>query len=272
MLEALFAAALFVASSAIAAPPELEIERREELAIVQPGSLVTVDNSFGDVRARFGGYTGQVEVRAAIQQFVAEGPRLQLEVVEVKGGLRVAVGERPDGAGGLRTERQPGQKKRADLVLFVPRGVNLATTTREGQIEIRGLEGDVTARSASGAIHARAIRGDLDLASDQGSIVAVPQSLDRRAVQRFASVSGDITLHLDPRGHYTCRLSTRGRLSTDFSLTVEDDPADARRRRALAKVGKGTMTLAVTSRDGHVRLVRRPPAAEARVFAPEEPQ
>ncbi len=270
MFEALVAAALFVASSALAGPPELEIERREAVAIVQPGALVTVDNSFGDVRARFGGYASQVEVRAVIQQFRAEGPRLELEVVEVEGGLRVLVGERPEGAGGLRTGRQPGQKKRADLVLFVPRGVNLATTTRAGEIEIRGLEGDVTARSASGAIHARSIRGDLDLASEEGSIVAVPQSLDRRAVQRFASASGDITLHLDARGHFTCRLTTRGRLSTDFSLAVEDDPADAGRKRALAKVGKGTTALEVTSRDGHLRLVRRPFAEEARSFAPGE--
>jgi len=272
MFEALFAAALWVASSALAAPPDLEIERREQLATVQPGSRVTVHNSFGDVRARFGGYAGVVEVRAVIQQFAAEGPALLVEVVEADGDLRVTVGERPDGAGDLRTERQPGQKKRADLVLFVPQGVNLATTTREGEIEIRGLEGDVMARSASGAIHARSIRGDLDLASDRGPIVAVPQSLDRRAVQRFASANGDITLHLDARGHFTCRLSTRGRLSTDFSLAVEDDPADAARKRALATVGKGTTTLEVTSRDGHVRLVRRPSAAEARSSAPGVPQ
>lgn len=80
MFEALFALALLVASSALAAPPDLEIERREQLATVQPGSLVTVHNSFGDVRARFGGYAGVVEVQAVIQQFAAEGPALRVKV------------------------------------------------------------------------------------------------------------------------------------------------------------------------------------------------
>ena len=254
------------------ATPGVEIERREQFSTLAPGTTVFVSNDFGDVRARFGGYDGVVEVRAVLQQFASEGPRLEVELVASAAGLQVTVGDRPAGAKTLRTERQPGQKKRADLVLFVPKGVHLAVATTDGEIQARGLRSDLRARSLSGAIEARSIRGDLDLASASGAIFAAPESLDRRTVQRFASESGNITLRLAEQGHFSCSAATRGRLSTDFTLTIEDDPAEPAGKRALATIGKGTTPLEVRSRVGHLRLKRRPSAEEARRPAPASPQ
>ncbi len=254
------------------ATPGVEIERREQFATLAPGTTVFVSNEFGDVRARFGGYDGVVEVRAVLQQFASEGPNLEVELVPSAAGLRVTVGDRPAGAKILRTERQPGQKKRADLVLFVPKGVHLSVATTDGEIQARGLRSDLRARSLSGAIEARSIRGDLDLASASGAIFAAPESLDRRTVQRFASESGRITLRLPERGHFSCRAETRGWLSTDFTLAIESDPAEPAAKRALATIGKGTTPLEVHSGVGHVRLKRRPSAEEARRPAPGSPQ
>lgn len=254
------------------AAPGVEIERSEQFSTVEPGTTVFVRNEFGDVRARFGGYEGVVEVRAVLQQFASEGPRLEVEVVAGAAGLQVSVGERPAGAKLLRTERQPGQKKRADLVLFVPKGVHLVVATTDGEIQARGLRGDLRARSLSGGIEARSIRGDLDLASVSGAIFAAPESLDRRTVQRFASESGNVTLRLAERGHFSCRATTRGWLSTDFTLAIEADPAAPAAKRGLATIGKGTTPLEVQSGVGHVRLKLRPSAEEARRPAPGSPQ
>lgn len=266
------ALAFLAGSASRAQAPAVEIERREQFSTLEPGATVFVSNEFGDVRARFGGYAGVVEVRAVLQQFASEAPRLEVEVVAGAAGLQVTVGDRPASPGVLRTERQPGQKKRADLVLFVPKGVHLAVATTDGKIQARGLRSDLRARSLSGAIEARSIRGDLDLASGSGAIFAAPESLDRSMVQRFASASGDITLRLAEQGHFTLRAATRGRLSTDFTLAIEDDPAEAAGKRALATIGKGTTPLEVQSRVGHLRLTRRPSAEEARRTAAVSPQ
>lgn len=91
-------------------------------------------------------------------------------------------------------------------------------------------------------------------------------------MQRFASESGDITLRLAEQGHFTCRAATRGRLSTDFTLTIADDLAEAAGKRAWATIGKGTTPLEVQSLVGHLRLTRRPSAEEARRPAPASPQ
>ena len=275
-LRYLAAAAVVLAflfgSASRAEEPGVEIERREQFSTLEPGTTVFVRNEFGDVRARFGGYDGVVEVRAVLQQFASEGERLEVELEASTAGLLVTVGDRPAGAKMLRTERQPGQKKRVDLVLFVPKGVHLTVATTDGEIEARGLRSDLRARSLSGAIEARSIHGDLDLASGSGKIFAAPESLDHQTVQRFASESGDITLRLAEQGHFSCRATTRGWLSTDFTLAIESNPAEPAAKRALATIGKGTTPLEVQSRVGHLRLTRRPSAEEARRPAPASPQ
>lgn len=263
-LALLFLGALPASPQPPGLEPGLEIERREHYVTVPAGTLVVLDNAFGDVRVRFGGYAGLVELRAVMQQFETEGPRLEVESRPEGDTLRLTVGERAAPEAALSTARRPGQKKRADLVLFLPQGVDLRVTTTFGEIEMRGLKSQVAAKTESGTIHARKVGGDLELSTVDGAIVATLEDLGRLTPQRLSSERGDITLYLKERSHFTCRVATNGLLSTDFSLTVEPSP-EGTGKQALAKIGKGTTPVEAKTTEGHVRLVIKPAAAEARV-------
>lgn len=267
----LITAGLLIAAAAEGQPefPGFEIERTESLTQLSPGAAAEVSNLFGDVRLRFGGYEGVFEVRAVLQQFADEGPPLVVQVVEQEGRLRVTVGARAAESAELQTEPRKGQRKRADLVIFVPEKVKLEVSTAGGLVEARGLRGDLRARTRSGAIQVRSVTGDLDLESESGAIAAVPGALDHAGLQRFASTSGDIRIQLAETGHFTIEVKTGGFLSTDFSLTVEPDSTDLARKHGRARIGKGTIPIEIASVTGHVRLILRPSAANALITAPE---
>lgn len=260
----LFPAGLGLAQAPPPAEPAFELERTQWLGKARAGTTVVVVNPFGDVRARFGGYEGVVEVQAVLQHFAAEGPRLVVEPVTGEDGVRIGVGHRSDTGGELSTRRLAGQKKRVDLVVFVPAGVALRTATEDGYTEIRGLKGDVEARSTSGDLQVRSVEGDLSLASESGSIVAVPEPLDRTTTQKLSTRSGGVEVYLYEEAHFTLRAATRGWVSTDFSLTLTADPNDPQLKRAEATIGKGTTPIEVTCGEGHVRLIRKPSATRAR--------
>lgn len=243
--------------------PGFTLERQENLHQVPAGSTVKVANAFGDVRLRFGGYEGQVEVRAVLQQFSSEGPPLALHSKGVDGGVEIEVGMQAADAGSWIVEPVKGQRKRADLVIFVPQGVAVEVGTGGGQIDARGLKSDLEARTASGAIYARSISGDLDLSSDSGAIVAVPEARAREHVQRLTSRSGDLTVYLFEQGSFAVDARTAGRLTTDFSLTVEEDAANPRRKLGKAIVGSGGTPIQLDSATGEVRLLLKPSAERA---------
>jgi hypothetical protein len=144
-----------------------ELERVSWVGEVGDGQRITVRNPFGDVRARFGGYTGQVELLANVQHFADEGGRLELDTAAVPTGLVVTVGYRTD-TGALALVRDPAQKKRVDLVIYVPEGATLSVSTDDGLIDMRGLRSDVRGRSVAGAIRVRKVDGTLDLSTSTG--------------------------------------------------------------------------------------------------------
>lgn len=240
--------------------PGHQVERVERFASVAAGQVVTVSNPFGDVFARFGGYEGAVEARAVIQQFDAEGPRLVMAIEETPRGPAVRVGTLGSDGKTLDLEPVKGQKKRADLVIFVPQGAPLEVTTLDGRVEARGLKSDLRVRTRAGGVSVRSVQGNLDLASEAGSILATPELEGRSEVQRFTTEQGDISLILPQDGAFTVRASTTGWLSTDFSLEIERDPAEGTRRRGRGEFGAGRTQLEVTSQSGHLRLQVRPGA------------
>jgi hypothetical protein len=242
------------ASGEFPAEPGFEVERPELAATVPPGTTVVVRNPFGDVRARFGGYEGRVEVLATLQQFADEGPRLELaatpegDELRLVAGVRSAADEAPGGV------PQPGQRKRADLVVFVPAGVHLRAETGSGLLQVRGLRGNLQGRTGSGPIEVRTTRGDVDLESDSGQLLVALEPLARSEPQRLASRSGGVWVILVEDGGYALEAETRGPVSTDFSLAIEDRPDGSRHARAL--LGDGAMAVRVAS-GGPLRIGRR---------------
>ncbi|MDX1997345.1 MAG: DUF4097 family beta strand repeat-containing protein [Thermoanaerobaculia bacterium] len=238
--------------------PGYRVERVERVASVAAGQGLTVRNPFGDVFVRFGGYEGAVEARAVIQQFEVEGPGLVMTLEDSPRGPVVRVGTLSADGKTLDLEPVKGQKKRADLVIFVPQGAPLEVTTLDGRVEARGLKSDLRVRTRAGGVSVRSVQGNLDLASETGSILATPELEKRTEVQRFTTEQGDISLILPQDGSFAVSASTTGWLSTDFSLEIERDPAEAARRRGRGKNGAGRTPLELTSQSGHLRLQVRP--------------
>lgn len=250
------------ARAADSAAPGVAIERTEWTGRLAEGGTLSITNRFGDIRARFGGWEEVVEVRAVIQQSASEGSPLGVESSQVGKVLMVVVGSR-DGAGSLVTEPTKEGIRRVDLVVFVPNRVELQTLADDGYTDVRGLRGDLRARSGSGPIHVRRIRGDLDVASDSGPIVVSPASLGRTTAQRIESRSGPIELYLAEDGDFAVLATTSGHLTTDFSLEVARDAQVPERKRASARIGRGTTPLALASGTGGVTLARKPSASLA---------
>jgi hypothetical protein len=263
-LACLLLAFLAVAAAAQETPDGFEIERFSWVGAVEDGGGVTVVNRFGDVRARFGGYEGRVEAFANVQHFAGEGPRLEVATKESAAGVEVTVGYR-DERGELVTARDPRLKKRADLVVWVPKGAPLTATADGGVMDLRSLESDVRARTTSGAVTALKLGGDVDLASESGDLLALLQDWSTARRYVFASDRGDVTLYCGGEVNAALRVATGGLISTDFSMTVDFQAGRRPVRRGEALAGKGSSAVEIESASGHVRLVRRPLARDARV-------
>ncbi len=261
---ALTTATVAVGQEALPTDQGFEMERATWTGTLADGDAVTVINPFGDVRARFGGYEGKVEVLAILQQFAGEGPRLALDGKITETGAEVRVGARDAQSGEWITARDPGQKKRADLVVFVPLGAPLRISTDHGLVEVKGVKSDVRASTASGEMVVRGIAGDLDLESGSGEVLVTLETREAGRQQRIVSGSGDVTVYLSEDSNLTLGAATSGLLSTDFSMDVDYDAERLPVRRGEAVIGKGTHHVTIRSDSGHLRLVRRPVARKAR--------
>ncbi len=249
--------------------PSNEVERGSWLGTVADGGNFVVTNRFGDVRARFGGYEGKAEVFATVQHFAAEGPRLAVTATESESGVEVMVGYYRETDSGLVTVRDPEQRKRVDLVVFVPLGVPLRLVAEHGLTEVLGVRGDVRAVTTSGDVILRSVAGDVDVRTVSGDVVAVLAGRPAAGEQSIVSETGELTVHLDDDAHLTVHAATNERISTDFSMEIDHQPGRRPARRGVAVVGKGTTGLRLISDGGRVRLVRRPSAQEARAAGQE---
>ena len=252
--------------------PGFEIERFSWIGDVVAGCdvapeecrrNVTVVNRFGSVRARFGGYEGRVEVFANVQQFAEEGPRLLIETREARTGVEVTVGYRND-AGELVTAPDPGHKKRADMVVYVPQGAPLSVSTDRDLIDARGLKSDVRARTVHGDLTARKIEGALDFETGSGDVLVLLESWNPERRHAFTSDSGDLSIYFGGEVNARIDVATSGLISTDFSMSVDCQADRKPIRRGDVLAGKGSSMVAISSVDGHVRLVRKPLARKAR--------
>jgi len=226
-------------------------ESRQWLEAVPEGGSVRIDNPYGNVYSRFGGYGNELEVLATIQRLESELPALGVTFDRGESVLAVRIGpSAPDVDAAIET------RDRIDLVVFVPQGVGLEVRTRDGSVEAKGLKGDVTVSSITGDVQIRGIAGRVQAKSARGRIAATLETGATDQPQSLATETGEIEVHLWEDAHHAVRIETSGEISTDFSLTVEHLPGQEPGKYALATVGEGGASLLLTSKQGNVRLLR----------------
>ncbi len=247
-------------SSAAAAPAP---ERFSWTGKLGAGAPLIVRNPHGDIRARFGGTAGKVEVLAVLQHLTKADPPLRVMIGETAGKLTVTVGypaaagkSAPASAAASAPATLPppaGRPDRADLVVFVPKGTLLDVESGAGLVEAKGLESDVTAHSDKGEIWLR-VSGRVEARSERGSLTVFLDPAEKRP-QRLETLTGDITAHIREGASLEIEAATSGEITTDFSLRMERRPQEEPGKRAFVKVGSGGARLALSSKRGTIRML-----------------
>ena len=238
-----------------AAPATMDEPERQDLSFKLPlGQSIEVDNPYGTVYLRFGGYEHQLDIRATVQQ--------------PKGAARFAFAPGPNGQRFVVTATLPdgtslAKGQRIDLILYVPEAHPIKVTTVAGNIESRGIKADVDFKSQSGNIIARGTEGMTLAETDDGRIqIMLRDGPPAGSYQRLATRTGEIIAGVSDALNADIELSTSGVFATEYSLTVEHLDKEEPNKRAFAKVGqpkagKEGAQIALDSLRGNIKLWRR---------------
>jgi hypothetical protein len=231
-----------------AAPPlDTQLVRLDLSAVLEADQAVVVDNPYGDVRLRFGGYKDQLEIHAVAQEPQrAKAIALQPGVVDG----RYLIAPR------LPANTLVAEGQRLDLVIFVPLGHPVVARTERGVIESRGIRADIDLHSVSGDIAIRGTKGSVHAETGAGNIEASLLSAPPGAKQRLATGTGEIVLAVNDKLDAEIEMATSAAFATEYSLKVEQLPGKEPNKRAFASIGEENSSLIVESRRGEIRLLR----------------
>lgn len=254
-----------VATESSAAPTNPEPIRSDREFKLAVGQSVLVDNPYGSVYLRFGGYEHQLGLHSTLQQ--------------PDGAAAIAFAPRDRGAHFEIAPRLPegsmlARGQRLDLVIYVPESHAVRVRTESGVIESRGVRSELDLRSAAGDIAVRGGNGSVQAETGEGSIeVAFAHSAPPGSHQRLATRTGYIQVGVTDDLHAEVRLATSAPFTTDFSLSVSHRNGEEPNKTAVAVVGKPAdgdqrAVLELSSLRGDIRLLRRAVYVDADAVAP----
>jgi hypothetical protein len=254
------AIALVAPSSLAAQSAEPEAEtmrepiRRDDSFKLPAGQAIHIDNPYGSVYLRFGGYEDQLDIRSTVQQ--PEGAAaIAFEPAAGDGRFNIA----PNLPQGVAL----AEGQRIDLVLYVPKDHPVTARSTSGLIESRGLKsdidlgteaGDIAVRGTEGTVQARTVDGKIEVTLEGG---ARPGSL-----QRLSSRTGNIAVIVSDKLDAEVVLSTSQQFATDYSLNVEHRDGREPNKIATARVGapksgSDKAQVVLESLVGEIHLMRR---------------
>lgn len=242
-----------VAASATAPGTDIQPLRRDFDATLTANEPVAIDNPYGDVRLRFGGYAHALAIHAVLQEPASAQP---IELLPARESGRYLIAPRlPAGA-------IAAQGQRMDLVVFIPTGHAVSVRTERGLIESHGVRGDINLRSTAGDISMRGTQGRVQAETGAGSIEASLNPAPPASRQRLATTTGNIVLAVDDKFDAELELATSSVFATEYSLHVQALAGQEPNKKASAsigdvKAGKRKAKLVVESRRGEIRLLRR---------------
>lgn len=254
-------------ATAVAAPSTLAAEnaepemqtmrepiRRDDSFKLPVGQAIHVDNPYGSVYMRFGGYEDQLDIRSTVQQ--PDGAAAIAFEPVARDGRFEAVPRLPDGVA-------LAEGQRIDLVLYVPKAHAVTVRTRAGVIESRGVKSDLDLSTESGEIAVRGTDGTLQARTVDGRIeVTLEDNARPGSIQRLTSRTGNVAVNVSDKLNAEVRMSTSQQFSTDYSLTVERRDGQEPNKIAIALVGtprsgKDKALVVLESLVSEVRLMRK---------------
>jgi hypothetical protein len=149
-----------------------------------------------------------------------------------------------------------------DYTLTIPEGATISDiNVVNGEVEISGVKGKVTASTVNGAIHAGGLARGCDFETVNGSIEAAMDALSAGEDSRLKSVNGRIVLYLpeNPDVDIEAR-TTMGRIADDFGLEssrdTEEHPYVKVGDSLRGKIGKGGASVRIETVNGAIRILK----------------
>ncbi|MCC6562251.1 MAG: hypothetical protein IT478_12900, partial [Xanthomonadales bacterium] len=220
---------------------------------LEAGQPVHIDNPYGGVFLRFGGYEHELGLHTTLQQ-PAQAPVIRLEPRSIDGRFEIAP-RLPEG-----DALAAGQ--RFDLVAYIPQRHAVTVRTLAGSIESRGVQSDIALRSDSGDLAVRGNEGLVQAETGAGSIEAAFAGVAiAGSRQRLATTTGTIIVGVTDALAAEVRLATSAPFTTDYSLDVVHHAGAEPNKSAQARIGKvdaaAPAVLELHSLRGDIRLLRR---------------
>jgi len=265
-----------VRAAEISAPPVAEAApvddvpeavRNDLSATVPAGMPVLIDNPYGNVYLRFGGYEHAVDIHSTLQQPAGAA---QITLHRGEENDRYLIAPR------LPTGAVLAEAQRMDLAVYVAQGHAVTVRTAGGDIESRGLKSDIDLKSIAGKIAVRGTEGTVQAETTDGSIeVSLVTPARPGSTQRFASTTGNIALGTADQLDARVRMATSGLFATEYSIEVTHRDGEEPNKTARATIGapgsdKTVTEVLLESRRGDIRLLRRAVYTQAE-GAPSDP-
>jgi hypothetical protein len=223
------------------------LERDNQERQLAKGVPLQIDNPYGDVRLRFGGYRDTLEWRSVAQN--AASPN-KIGLTGTEGPVYVLAARLPAG-----TTLAPTQ--RVDLTVYVPLGHDIEVITERGLIEARGVKASLKIRSIGGDIALRGVEGKLDVETSGGSIEAQLEPAPAGSQQRIATSTGTILLGLGDDLNAHLNLASSGVFATEFSVQIEQLVGQEPNKHGRVEIGKPDAQIEIYSKRGDIHLRRR---------------
>jgi len=214
---------------------------------VAEGATLRFAHTWGDVRVE-AGETDRIHV-TALAQYHRDDPRVP--------SIRVSDG---DAAGRLVVEfahleiaeDEAWAKRRIDVGLLVPLGLEIDIETDRGVIEVKKLEAPGRLASDRGDIVYDGT-GSVSARTERGSLRALLRQTGEGRSADLSTLTGDIWCILLEGAQADVTLETRGTVTTDYSVEL-DREAGSPLKKGRIRIGEGGAAITLTSHSGGVRL------------------
>ncbi|XWN38463.1 MAG: DUF4097 family beta strand repeat-containing protein [Balneola sp.] len=126
----------------------------------------------------------------------------------------------------VKINSQP-QHNDLELTVYVPKNFSLKLNAVHGDVEVRGLEGEVEIESVNGDVEVMNISGSALVNSVNGDIEVSFVKIDPKAPMSFTGVNGDIEVSIPEGAKFSAKMKTDwGDVYTNFDMNIERNPTD----------------------------------------------
>lgn len=254
---------LAVAVSGLSAEePAADLQRFSWKGAIGEDAKLVIDNPFGDVRLRYGGDSGEVEIAAVLQQLRPDGVPLEIRTEHRGGALVISVGWAAQG----QTQPSPrpeSDRSRADLAVFVPGGASVVVDAPIGLVEAKELHADLDLRSRTGDVQVREHHGAVDASTDSGRVEMVLLDGVTDRDQTVTTVTGPIDVWIGAESRHRVTVTTSAAITTDFTMEIEHHDGEEPDKVGRAVIGGGGPAIVLESRRGNISLRRVATSREA---------